>query len=93
MPVCFIAAEKLRQARLTEWKKIKKNIRRGLMPSIITDVTTFNEFLPKVYNTTHTIPSSQRGFDRVWKPFFHSFDDGLNFESLISGKLKTRTEN
>lgn len=86
----LIAAEKLRQARLTEWKKLRKTTGRGLMPSIITDITTFNEFLPKVYNTTHTIPSSHRGFDRVWKPFFHSFDDGLNFESLISGKLKNQ---
>lgn len=86
----LIAAERLKQARLTEWKKLKKTSGRGLMPSIITDVTTFNEFLPKVHGTTHTLPSSQRGFDRVWKPFFHSFDEGLNFESLISGKLKNQ---
>jgi hypothetical protein len=86
----LIAADKLRQARLAEWKKLNRTSGRGLMPSIVSDITTFNEFLPKLFNSTHSIPSSQRGFDRVWKAFFHSFENGINYESLISGKLKNQ---
>lgn len=86
----LIAAGKLKEARLTEWKKLKRTSKRGLMPSIVRDIITFNEFLPKLYNAPHTIASSERGFDRIWKAFFESFDDGVNFESLISGKLKNQ---
>lgn len=86
----LIASEKLRIARLTEWQKLKKSSGRGLLPSIHQDITTFNEYLPKLFKTRHTIPASFRAFDRVWKPFFHSFDDGFNYSSLISGKLKNQ---
>ncbi|UDQ55026.1 hypothetical protein LJF28_04990 [Chryseobacterium indologenes] len=60
------------------------------MPSICQDITTFNEYLPKLFNTQHTIPASYRAFDRVWKPFFNSFEEGFNYGSLISGKLKNQ---
>lgn len=86
----LIASEKLRIARLTEWKKLKKTSGRGLLPSICQDVTTFNEYLPKLFKTKHTIPASYRAFDRVWKPFFNSFEDSINYGSLISGKLKNQ---
>jgi hypothetical protein len=86
----LIAAEKLRVARLTEWKKLKKTTGRGLLPSICQDITTFNEYLPKLFNTSHTIPSSYRAFDRIWKPFFNSFEDSINYGSLVSGKLKNQ---
>lgn len=87
----LIAAGRLKQARLAEWRKLRKTSGRGLIPTIIRDIITFNEFFPKLYNnTTHTLPSSPRGFDRVWKSFFHSLQDGFNFESLISGKLKNQ---
>lgn len=86
----LISAERLKEARLSEWKKLRKTSTRGIMSTIIRDITTFNEFLPKLFNATHTIASSQRGFDRIWKPFFESLGDGLNFESLISGKLKNQ---
>lgn len=86
----LIASEKLRIARLTEWKKLKKTSGRGLLPSICQDITTFNEYLPKLFNTQHSIPASYRAFDRVWKPFFNSFEEGFNYGSLISGKLKNQ---
>lgn len=86
----LIAADKLRIARLTEWTKLKKTTGRGLLPSICQDIITFNEYLPKLFKTQHTIPPSYRAFDRVWKPFFTSFEDGLNYGSLISGKLKNQ---
>lgn len=86
----LIAAEKLRIARLTKWKTLKKTSGRGLLPSICQDIATFNEYLPKLFNTEHTIPNSYRAFDRIWKPFFNSMEDGVNYESLISGKLKNK---
>ncbi|MDV4024217.1 hypothetical protein CMT52_07690 [Elizabethkingia anophelis] len=86
----LIAAERLRLARLAEWKKLNKTSGRGLLPSICTDIWTFNEFLPKLHGVKHTIPQSYRAFDRIWKPFFNSIDEGYNYESLISGKLKNK---
>lgn len=86
----LIAAEKLRIARLTEWKKLGKTNGRGLLPSICQDITTFNEYMPKLFSTSHTIPASYRAFDRIWKPFFNSFDDNVNYGSLISGKLRNK---
>ncbi|MDR2238179.1 MAG: hypothetical protein LBE92_18805 [Chryseobacterium sp.] len=87
----LLAAERLRTARLEEWKKLKKTSGRGLMPSICTDIITFNEYLPKLFNTKHTIPASYRAFDRIWKPFFNSYEDGgHNYSCLISGKLKNQ---
>ncbi|GAA5096777.1 hypothetical protein GCM10023210_30970 [Chryseobacterium ginsengisoli] len=86
----LIASEKLRIARLTEWQKLKKTSGRGLLTSIHQDIMTFNEYLPKLFKTKHTIPASYRAFDRVWKPFFNTFDVGFDFSSLISGKLKNQ---
>lgn len=86
----LIAAERLRLARLATWKALNKTSGRGLLPSICTDISTFNEYLPKLHGVQHTIPQSYRAFDRVWKPFFNTFDEGLNYESLISGKLKNQ---
>ncbi|WP_062696597.1 hypothetical protein [Chryseobacterium indologenes] len=87
----LLAAERLKTARLEEWKKLKKTSGRGLMPSICTDIITFNEYLPKIFNTEHTIPASYRAFDRIWKPFFNTYEDGgYNYSCLISGKLKNQ---
>ncbi|WP_312398856.1 hypothetical protein [Chryseobacterium sp.] len=86
----LLAAERLKIARLEEWKKLKKTSGRGLLPSICTDIVTFNEYLPKLFHVKHTIPSSYRAFDRIWKPFFNTFEQGCNYNSLISGKLKNQ---
>ncbi|KFF13093.1 hypothetical protein IW15_10020 [Chryseobacterium soli] len=86
----LIAAEKLRIARLTEWKKLNKTNGRGLLPSICVDITTFNEYLPKLFDTLHTIPSSYRRFDTMWKSFFNSFEEGFNYESIISRRLQNQ---
>ncbi|WP_312388732.1 hypothetical protein [Chryseobacterium sp.] len=86
----LIAADKMRLERLAEWKKLKKTSGRGLLPSISQDITTFNEYLPKLFKTIHTIPASFRAFDRIWKPFFNSIEDSVNYESLISGRLKNQ---
>ncbi|BBQ07543.1 hypothetical protein [Elizabethkingia anophelis] len=86
----LIAAERLRLARLASWKAMNKTSGRGLLPSICVDISTFNEYLPKLHSVTHTIPQSYRAFDRVWKPFFNTFDEGVNYECLISGKLKNQ---
>ncbi|MEY8760870.1 hypothetical protein [Chryseobacterium tongliaoense] len=100
----LIAAEKLKTARLTEWRKTNKTHNtslRGLASQLCTDIATFNEYLPKLFNTHHSIPSSYRGFDRVWKLFIVPSDQKeqthpgsehshFNYESLISGKLKNQ---
>ncbi|MPS73974.1 MAG: hypothetical protein E2590_12640 [Chryseobacterium sp.] len=86
----LIAAENLRLARLSEWKSKNKTSGRGLLPSIWTDVITFNEYLPKIKGVRHTIPTSYRAFDRVFKQFFNDVENGFNFDCLISGKLKNQ---
>lgn len=86
----LIAAEKLKLARLAEWKSKNKTSGRGLLPSIWTDVITFNEFLPKIRKVRHSIPPSYRAFDRLFKTFFNGVETDFNFESLISGKLKNQ---
>ncbi|UOU98192.1 hypothetical protein MUU74_17075 [Chryseobacterium daecheongense] len=109
----LIAAEKLKMARLTKCGKQSKTTQTantsntsswGLASQLCTDIATFNDYLPKLFNTSHSIPSSYRGFDRAWKSFFipsenqkeqthsqnHIEQITFNYESLISGKLKNQ---
>ncbi len=86
----LIAAESLRLARLAEWRSKNKTSGRGLLPSIWTDIITFNEFLPKLRKVRHSIPPSYRAFDRLFKQFFNDVENGFNFDCLISGKLKNQ---
>ncbi|EJL73316.1 hypothetical protein [Chryseobacterium populi] len=109
----LIAAEKLKTARLKECGKQRKTSKtantanislRTSASQLCIDITTFNDYLPKLFNTRHSLPSSYRGFDRVWKLFFISSEiqeqkkqahpspehNPFNYESLISGKLKNQ---
>ncbi len=57
---------------------------KGIMATVCRDVTLFNEVLKVKHNATHTLPASEKRFKEV----FRAFENGFNYDVLISGKLK-----
>jgi hypothetical protein len=78
------AAILLKQAREHE-RKTKGGSCKGVMATICNDVINFNKSLQTNFNNTaHTLPASEKRF----KETFKEFENGFNYSSLISGKLK-----
>lgn len=65
-------------------RKTKGGSCKGIMKTICNDVIAFNEVLKVKHNTRHTLPASEKRFKEAYK----AFENGFNYDSLISGKLR-----
>lgn len=79
----LMAAIKLKEAREFE-RKSKGGSCKKIMTIICTDVVAFNKALKTKHNCQHTLPASEKRF----KETFKTFENGFNYASLISGRLK-----
>jgi len=78
------AAIELKAAREYE-RKSKSGSLKCIMKTICNDVILFNQVLNKKHNSTrHTLPSSEKRF----KETFKEFENGFNYLSLISKKMR-----
>lgn len=78
------AAINLKEVRENE-RKSKGGSCKGILTSICNDVRNFNQSLRTNFGgVQHTLPSSEKRF----KETFKEFASGLNYESLISGKVR-----
>lgn len=66
-------------------RRTKGHSLKGILNTLLDDVVSFNEILEKKYGVKHTIPSGDKQFKKVLNDF-----DGINYESLISGKHKNK---
>lgn len=82
------ACVELRKRREFERKSRNKSV-KGVMKSLCDDAVRFNEVLQKKHDCRHTLPESERRFKETFKNFT-SAATGFNYESLISGKLRTQ---
>lgn len=81
------AALLLKSARENE-RRTKGGSMKGILPSICADITSFNNVLEKRHNVKHTLPSSERWLKDALKAFAKPYNNGFNYPSLISGKLR-----
>lgn len=77
----LIACIQLKATREYE-RKSKGGSCKGIMATICNDAALFNKVLKVKYNLQHTLPASEKRF----KETFRQFENGFNYESLISGK-------
>lgn len=73
----------LKAAREYE-RKSKGGSFKCIMATVCKDVANFNDVLKIKFNSRHTLPASEKRF----KETFKAFENGFDYASLISGKLK-----
>lgn len=85
----LLAVQKLKEERLSDWS-VKGKKQGKIMESLWRDTVTFNEYLPKLFGVTHSLPKGEIHFGRVFKTFLNGSENGLNYKSLISGKERNQ---